>query len=652
MKSGEYDRDEFNPGLLPPELEEKMVSLEINGEVSDENEFTVNVDVDGAVGIIRRADSVLKKERYYVENQMPWIDPKFEIGAYQQLNSQAIQRCLEECERTHPRCRTIQQATIAIPEYATLFIDVEEGCLVTGSLGYRYLALSYVWGNKQMLETTQETVVDLQRKGALLDKGHSLPRVIKDSMKLTQLLGERYLWIDVLCIVQDDSVNKMRHISNMDAIYKQALLTIIAHSGTSSDSPLPGVVDGTRFPIVTSRKVGGMSLICQPKYYCAKSTYTTRGWTYQEEILSSRRLYLYHSHAAFQCCTIRYRDVLDKREDVHLEKNYVDWMKNPVSILQYQFGSSKTRQALPFDAEAYESYNNAVSEFSHRQLTFPEDTINAFSGVMRVMEKLFGTRFCKGLPEAFIDAALLWSSQPKGRHYNYENGPETHLKIYLRRPEFPSWSWSGHGGNLDLGGFRIFLTAADPKTIRSEILGFAILSPDGLPRRLFRTPCPLVEMPEGDSDITQNLESMPTPEVGNRSILCFPSRVVCADLLPIDGYPGRLATGRIFTANGKFCGLLFPDDSECWREKPLGLRKWLILSRANVSGPEEDVAERAGSFTELFDTDIFNFHSKWSFYNIMLVEERGDVVERIALGHIHIDAWPCDKETKEMVFLG
>jgi hypothetical protein len=36
----------------------------------------------------------------------------------------------------------------------------------------------------------------------------------------------------------------------------------------------------------------------------------------------------------------------------------------------------------------------------------------------------------------------------------------------------------------------------------------------------------------------------------------------------------------------------------------------------------------------------------------MLVEEKGDVVERIALGQIHIDAWPCDKETKEMVFLG
>lgn len=114
-----------------------------------------------------------------------------------------------------------------------------------------------------MLETTQEILTGLQRKGALQDEGRVLSRVIKDSMKLTQLLGERYLWVDVLRIVQDDNVNKMRHISNMDAIYKQASLTIVAHSGTSPDSPLPGVIEGTRFPIVTSRKVCGTHLICQ-----------------------------------------------------------------------------------------------------------------------------------------------------------------------------------------------------------------------------------------------------------------------------------------------------------------------------------------------------------------------------------------------------
>ncbi len=107
MKNCEYHRDEFDPTLLPTDLEDKIVALEFNGEFSDENEFILNVDVGGAVGSIRRADLVIKGINYFVEDEMPWIDPRFEIGAYQQLNSHASQGCLEECERTHPTCRTI-----------------------------------------------------------------------------------------------------------------------------------------------------------------------------------------------------------------------------------------------------------------------------------------------------------------------------------------------------------------------------------------------------------------------------------------------------------------------------------------------------------------------------------------------------------------
>lgn len=49
----------------------------------------------------------------------------------------------------------------------------------------------------------------------------------------------------------------------MDLIYKQAALTIIAHSGTSSNSPLPGITEGTRFPIMRSRQIGGLEIISQ-----------------------------------------------------------------------------------------------------------------------------------------------------------------------------------------------------------------------------------------------------------------------------------------------------------------------------------------------------------------------------------------------------
>ena len=55
-----------------------------------------------------------------------------------------------------------------------------------------------------------------------------LPRTIRDAIHLTQLLGEKYLWIDALCIKQDDAEFKTARILEMDQIYTASALTIIA----------------------------------------------------------------------------------------------------------------------------------------------------------------------------------------------------------------------------------------------------------------------------------------------------------------------------------------------------------------------------------------------------------------------------------------
>jgi hypothetical protein len=140
------------------------------------------------------------------------------------------------------------------------------------------------------------------------------------------------------------------------------------------------------------------------------------------------------------------------------------------------------------------------------------------------------------------------------------------------------------------------------------------------------------------------------------NILCFPARVVDGNCLLVDGYPSRLCSGRIFTAGTEwFCGMLYPDDSEVWRDPPRGRRRWIILSRGCVEGPDGPSFEKKEGigYSEHFNEDKFKIWCKWTYYHVMLVEERGtDVVERLALGQIHIDAWPVDKERLEMVFLG
>jgi Heterokaryon incompatibility protein (HET) len=661
----EYKRNEFKAEFIPQDLAQEKVQLKFETESGetlghyDDNhdiEFMMWLVVGSAyLSCIRReepADLITRNSRY---GRLPWLATTLEESTSKLLDIKQFRERLEQCHQSHSMCITIQRATSIDTEYRTLFIDVDQGCLVHGTLGQRYFALSYVWGNASTIRTTQKNLAELMQPDSLGASNEAISRVARDAISLTRKLGERFLWIDMLCIIQDDALNKSRHISNMDLIYKQAALTIIAHSGMNSDSPLPGIIEGTRFPIVRSQQIGGLKVISQSTSLGSpsiSSRYDTRGWTYQEETLSPRRLYIYHTHASFECCTSKYFDVIDREEEVN--HRWYSSASSVVAHLQHRHATKESGGPLEFDAEHYRLYLDTVRGFSSRNLTLQSDRLNAFSGMIKVLEKLFETPFCNGLPERFIDVALLWSSHPKGDYKYHEWGYEANLKIYLRNLDFSSWSWLGH--NYALEGYNGFALGK----ILSEIAGFAVLSPgSGQSRWISRSvSCPLVDLAKGDRDISQEIspEALSRVALAQRtSILCFFGRLVDGDYLLVDGHPSRLCSGRIFTAGTEwFCGLLYPDDSEVWRSPPRGRRHWIILSRGCVSGQDgPDFEKEEGiSYSEHFNQEKFKIWCKWTFYHVMLVEERGDVVERLAIGSIHIDAWPLDKERHEMVFLG
>ena len=53
-------------------------------------------------------------------------------------------------------------------------------------------------------------------------------------MMLTAAIGEKYLWVDSICILQNDDLNKMEFIPRMDAIYALSVLTITDGAGKGS----------------------------------------------------------------------------------------------------------------------------------------------------------------------------------------------------------------------------------------------------------------------------------------------------------------------------------------------------------------------------------------------------------------------------------
>jgi hypothetical protein len=70
----------------------------------------------------------------------------------------------------------------------------------------------------------------LEKFNSLLGIQNDLGGVLIDSMKVCKAMGIRYLWIDSLCIVQDDEASKHSQIQSMDMIYAKAYITLVAAS--------------------------------------------------------------------------------------------------------------------------------------------------------------------------------------------------------------------------------------------------------------------------------------------------------------------------------------------------------------------------------------------------------------------------------------
>ncbi|KAF2032132.1 HET-domain-containing protein, partial [Setomelanomma holmii] len=186
----------------------------------------------------------------------------------------------------------ISSARSALPDGFRV-IDIELGCIMKVSSDCQYAALSYVWGQKY----PEEIEATLDNLDALCTPGHlyriDLPKTIVDAISLCQKLSISYLWVDRLCIVQDDAAQKHDQISAMDAIYSSAVLTICAAAGNSSRSGLPGVG-------ITKRPFSRMNLALSDieivpiltafRECLADGQWLERGWTFQESLLGGRLL--------------------------------------------------------------------------------------------------------------------------------------------------------------------------------------------------------------------------------------------------------------------------------------------------------------------------------------------------------------------------
>lgn len=345
------------------------------------------------------------------------------------LDLERVLQWVKSCDTMHGECHCpISASDVSFSSRDMYLISVSRKCLVKGNGGEKYVALSYVWGAElSRFRTMKANLPFLQRKGSLSNRKiqDHLPGTIRRAMHFVSLLDVDLLWVDCLCIVQDDPVHTASQIDSMASIYSNSYLTLCAADGVDAESGLLGIrqcsqprnvrqdilafADGS----VTSEWVKWMRH--------EALVYDERGWTFQEQVLSRRTLSFTKNGLEWRCQMV---SSYEQSTEIERRRNYY----TDLNIV-------RADTLWP----CLKKWDNLVSSYLERRLTYEEDILRAFSGILEALGGSMSGGFHFGLPQQFFDAALLWIPEEHlTRRENTENG--------IVKSTFPSWSWAGWKG--------------------------------------------------------------------------------------------------------------------------------------------------------------------------------------------------------------
>jgi len=339
------------------------------------------------------------------------------------------------CHDEHGCCRK--------PE-GTLFsfcvLDCETKKVITAPRDCFYVALSYVWGT----QTQGHNASPAEPQSVMQDSNSVLhfqfdyenaPRVVKDAVEVALKLRIPYLWVDRYCIDQADSLQKDAQIRQMDMIYRNAHFTIVAAAGEDANRGLPGTSGTPRTPIpsIKIRHQILQTVALGPERILG-SKWASRGWTFQEALLSTRHIIFTEHEVFFQCAGMRCSESLQIPLDLLHHHKIIESDRSSLSVaVTPRIGSNPS------------TFHTYISDFSKRTLSRETDTLNALQGIFRRFEKecqlytYYGIPFHPRATETRRGVRTLQGGFLYGLLW-------TRTKPGSRVLGFPSWSWAGWNG--------------------------------------------------------------------------------------------------------------------------------------------------------------------------------------------------------------
>lgn len=325
--------------------------------------------------------------------------------------TELVRKLLHNCLDQHEACRLRDPAGEFDLPSRVLSIeggtcDVSVKLVENDGLSGRYIALSHCWGSeeKRPLRTTHKNYAD-HLVSIPLD---SVPPLFRDVVALTRSLGINYLWIDSLCIIQDDQQDWLSEAKKMSLVYRRATLVIAAMDSENSTQRLSKAERPDS--ITVSGPYSTQKGSVQGSYNIAASftdrsrplqgPLRERGWAFQELYLGRRKIFFTSDGLRWKCgaCGV-------------------------------------TERGNETDLGLYEanSWLACLGEYSDKHLTYPSDRITALLGIVAEIGESRSDSFVSefGVWEDQLVEQLLWR-QIETRNEDL--------------PGLPSWSWAATGG--------------------------------------------------------------------------------------------------------------------------------------------------------------------------------------------------------------
>lgn len=383
---------------------------------------------------------------------------------------------LKDCIENHPTCGV--SGPVPLP---TRVIDVgytnpsEPRLVESRGLHDNYVALSYCWGDAKLhppMKTLKENYDAYKR----CIEFSSMPRTIQDAVTICRKLGVRYLWVDALCIIQQDLQDWIKESVKMCSVYTNALCTI---SAAHADGVSGGIFSKQGFASYTHElSLRGRAIYTRKFlapyhdhsdfgniFHCPSTTsmfepssrltepIAERGWTLQESILSNRLLHYTTDELMWDCNETR-------RCECGNTLGATDISENSNALLR--------RLDLPISEieewHLWMMWQGFVETFSMRKLSFEPDKLPALAGLAEQfvahLERRFGRKpvYLAGIWDVSLLRHICWSVSYSRMSWR------PHGEYRPRRPEIwraPTWSWCSVEAPIDMMKARVFEPSAE-----------------------------------------------------------------------------------------------------------------------------------------------------------------------------------------------